>query len=151
MKEKLHFEIEINVPVKKAWDTMLEPETYKEWTAPFDPSSTYEGSWEKDSKIRFLSESGDGMTSEIAENIPHKFISIRHLGIIKNGVDDTTSEEAKQWIPAFENYTFTDKGAETKLEVDLEMVATPKSKEMIEMFEDMWQKALQKLREICER
>ena len=152
MNEKLHFEIVIKAPASKVWHVMLDPETYKEWTAPFGQNSYFEGSWEKGSKIRFLGESGDGgMTSEIAENIPHKFLSIKHLGIIKNGVDDTTSEEAKKWSPGFENYTFTDMGAETKLEIDLKMVDTSKSEAMVEMFGDMWPKALQKLKEICEK
>ena len=150
MKEKLHFEIEINAPVAKVWDTMLAPETYKKWVAVFEPSSYFEGSWEKDSKIRFLGGGGDGMTSKIAENIPQKFLSIKHLGLVKNGVDDTTSEEARKWV-GFENYTFIDKGAMTKLEVDFEMVATAESKEMLEMFTDMWPEALQKLKEISER
>jgi uncharacterized protein YndB with AHSA1/START domain len=47
MKETLHFEIEIYAPVKKVWDIMLTPETYKKWTSAFDPSSYYEGSWNK--------------------------------------------------------------------------------------------------------
>ncbi|MEK7103064.1 MAG: SRPBCC domain-containing protein [Patescibacteria group bacterium] len=150
MAEQLHFQIEINAPVKKVWDTMLEQETYKQWTAAFDPTSYYEGSWEKGSKMKFLGGSGDGMNgmiAEIAENVPHKFLSIKHLGMLKDGVEDTTSEEVKQWTPAFENYTFTEKGEQTLLEIDLEMNLTPEYKAM---FEGMWPKALLKLKEMCE-
>lgn len=151
MKETMHFEIVINVPVQKVWDTMLTQETYREWTSVFDPTSCYEGSWEKGSTIKFLGGSGDGMISEIAENIPQKFISIKHLGQIKDGVEDTTSEEIKKWLPAFENYSFTEKGTETLLAVDMEMEASPESKAMKEMFEGMWPSALVKLKEICEK
>ena len=147
----MHFEIVITAPVKKVWDTMLAQETYKQWTSAFDPTSYYEGSWDKGSKIRFLSTRGGGMISEIAENIEHKFVSIKHLGEIKDGVEDTTSEEVKKWMPAFENYSFTDKGSETRLDVDMEMESTPESKEMKKMFEEMWPKALLKLKEICEK
>lgn len=147
----MHFEIVIQVPVQKVWDTMLTQETYKEWTSSFDPTSCYEGSWDKGSKMKFLGASGDGMVSEIAENVLHKFVSIKHLGEMHGGVEDTTSEAVKKWLPAFENYTFTDKGAETFLEVDMEMESTPESKAMKEMFEGMWPKALLKLKEICER
>ena len=98
MKEKMHFEMEIYAPVQKVWDTMLEKESYKEWTTAFDPTSSYEGSWEKGSKMKFISTTnGDGMISEIAENIPYKFISIKHLGEIHNGVEDTTSDKVKTW------------------------------------------------------
>ena len=152
MKETMHFEIEIIAPVKKVWDTMLEQETYREWTSAFEPTSCYEGFWDKGNKMLFLSStSGSGMVAEIAENILHKFVSIKHLGQIKNGIEDTTSEEIKKWAPAFENYTFTDKGAKTLLAVDMEMASSPEAKAMKEMFEGMWPKALLKLKEICER
>lgn len=151
MKEKMHFEIVIHAPVHKVWDTMLAQETYREWTSAFDPTSCYEGSWDKGSKIKFLSStSGNGMVSEIAENTPYQFVSIRHLGEIQNGVEDTTSERVQKWSPAYENYTFTDKGAETLLEVDMEMPGTPEAKAVKEMFEGMWPKALLQLKEICE-
>ncbi|MFA7286574.1 MAG: SRPBCC domain-containing protein [Patescibacteria group bacterium] len=151
MKETLHFEINIQAPVEKVWDTMLTLETYKEWTSVFEPTSYYEGSWEKGSKILFLGAGGSGMVSEIAENIPHKFISIKHLGQMKDGIEDTTSDEVKKWTPAFENYTFTDNGTETLLAVDMEMESTPESVELKEQFEGMWPNALLKLKEICER
>lgn len=151
MKEKMHFEIVIDAPVQKVWDIMLTQETYKEWTSVFEPTSHYEGSWEQGNKIQFLGSDGSGMTSEIAENIPYKFISIRHLGEIKNGVEDTTSEQVKKWTPALENYTFIDKGEQTQLDIDMEMPLTPEAGAMKEMFEGMWPNALLKLKEICER
>lgn len=151
MKETMHFEIDIHAPVQKVWDTMLAEESYKEWTSVFEPTSYYEGSWDKGSKMKFLGSGGSGMVSEIAENIPYAFVSIKHLGEIKNGVEDTTSEQVMKWLPAYENYTFTDKGTETLLAVDMEMQSTPESKAMKEMFEGMWPKALLKLKEICEK
>lgn len=151
MKEKMHFEIVINAPVQKVWDTMLGQETYKEWTSVFEPTSCYEGSWDKGSKIKFLSSDGGGMVSEIAENIMHKFISIKHLGEVHDSVEDTTSEKVMAWLPAFENYTFHDKGTETQLDIDMEMPSSPETKAMKEMFEGMWPNALLKLKEICER
>ena len=151
MKETMHFEIDIHASVQKVWDTMLAEESYKEWTSAFEPTSYYEGSWDKGSKMKFLGSGGSGMVSEIAENIPYAFVSIKHLGEIKNGVEDTTSEQVMKWLPAYENYTFTDKGTETLLAVDMEMQSTPESKAMKEMFEGMWPKALLKLKEICEK
>lgn len=70
-----------------------------EWTAAFCPDSYYEGGWNKGDKIRFIGEGENGekggMISEIAESRIHSFISIRHLGYFKNGVEDTTSEEVR--------------------------------------------------------
>lgn len=151
MKETLHFEITIKAPVEKVWEMMLGPETYKLWTVVFDPTSYYEGSWEEGSSIKFLGASGDGMFSEIAKNDPQKFLSIRHLGIVKNGKEDKESEESKKWGDAYENYTFIDKGGETDLKIDLEMESSPESREMAAMFTEMWPNALSKLKELCEK
>ena len=143
----LNFSITINTPVEKVYKTMLALDTYKEWTALFEPTSYYEGDWTPGSKIKFLSGSGTGgMYSEIAENKPNEFVSIRHLGMIKDGVIDTESDEIKAWAPCYENYTFVDTGNETEVKVDLGV-----PEEWEEMFNESWPKALLKLKEICER
>ena len=156
MKETMHFEIDITAPVQKVWDTMLAQETYREWTSAFNIGSYYAGDWNKGSKILFLGPNPDGsgeggMVSRIAENKRYEFISIEHLGEIHGGVEDTTSDTVKKWLPAFENYTFTEQGDGTLLEVDMDLESSPESKQMKDMFEGMWPKALLKLKEICER
>jgi hypothetical protein len=88
-----------------------------------DSASTYVGGWNKGDAIKFigsLNEDGkeSGMLSEIAESRKPEFISIRHLGMINNGVEDTTSDQVKPWIGAHENYTFTEVDGGTKFEVD---------------------------------
>jgi hypothetical protein len=148
--KKLHYEVTIDAPVKKVWHAMLDDEPYREWTKSFSPGSYYKGDWSKGSKIVFLGPDPDtgkeaGMVSRIAENKPYEYISIEHLGIIKNGVEDTESPEAKEWAPAYENYTF--KETDGKTEVLVEMDADEKH---VEMFNKMWPPALQKLKEIAE-
>lgn len=130
---------------------MLDDKPYREWTAAFNPGSYYKGDWSKGSKILFLGpdpKTGEegGMVSRIAENKPYEFISIEHLGIVKNGVEDTTSEEARKWAPAFENYAFKEKGGATEVLVEMDIEDENKK-----MFEEMWPKALQKLKEIAEK
>src|SRR5688572_23678677 len=149
--QKLHFSIVINAPKEKVWNTMLNDKPYREWTTAFNPGSYYKGDWSKGSKILFLGpdpKTGEegGMVSRIAENKPYEFISIEHLGIVKNGVEDTTSEEAKKWAPAFENYTFNEKDGQTEVLVD-----TDTDEKEAETFSKMWPEALKKLREIAER
>lgn len=148
--EKLHFSIVIDAPKEKVWHTMLDDATYRQWTTAFNPGSYYQGSWEEGSEILFLGPNPDGsgeggMYSRIAENRPYEFISIEHLGILKNGEKDTTSDEAKKWTPAFENYTFkeTENGTEVSVDMDIE-------EEYKEMFDDMWPQALKALKELAE-
>ena len=144
--EKIKFSIFIEAPVEKVWNTMLDDETYRKWTTPFHPGSYYKGGWNKGDRIQFLSPEGDGMFSRIADNRQYEFISIEHLGIIKNGAEDTDSEEAKKWAPAHENYIFAKKGEGTELTVEVET-----NQEYKDMFEDMWPKSLQILKELSEK
>ncbi len=142
--KKLHFSISIQSPKEQVWKKMLEPDTYRQWTEAFGPGSYYEGSWDKGAKIRFLS-GGEGMTAVIAENRKGEFLSIRHLGLVKDGVEDTESPEAKAWAPAYENYTFTEKAGAAEVRVDLDS-----NEEFEKMFQDLWPKALSRLKQICE-
>ena len=141
----LHCSIVIHAPRRRVWDIMLGPETFKAWTSAFAEGSYFEGSWDAGRKVRFLIPDGSGMTSMIAENRPYEFVSIRHLGVVKDGIDDTESEVARNWAPACENYTFTDLGASTKLKVDVE---SPPDFEA--SMADAWSLALAKLKALCE-
>ena len=86
------------------------------------------------------------MSSMIVENRSPEYLSIKHLGIIKDGVEDTASPESRQWSSAFENYTFTEKENATELKVDLDVAP-----EWEDFMEAAWPKALVRLKEICER
>ncbi len=146
------FTIHINGPKDKVWKIMLEDKTYREWTSAFHEGSYFKGNWEKGSAIQFLAEDDgklSGMASKIVENIPYKYISIEHVGEVIDSVVDTSSENAKQWIGAHENYTFQEKDGVTTLTIELEGKGI--NQEMDEMFKEMWPKALQKLKEISER
>ncbi|HET7360664.1 MAG TPA: SRPBCC domain-containing protein [Salinimicrobium sp.] len=142
----LHFTKTMDAPKEKVWNTMLEDKTYREWTSAFNEGSYYEGSWEKGSKILFLGPEGSGMVSVIAENRPYEFISIKHIGLVNKGVEDTESEDAKKWAPAFENYTFTEADRKTTISVEMDIL-----EEYEEMFQKMWPKALRKLKELSEK
>ncbi len=148
--EKLRQNIFINAPRERVWDMMLADDTYREWTSAFHPGSYYKGDWSEGSKILFLGpseESGEGgMVSRIRENRRHEFISVEHLGIVQNGVEDTESAAAKAWAPAYENYTFTDRNGGTELAIEMDIQAEQK-----ETFEKLWADALSRLKTIAER
>ena len=143
--KRLQFSTDIAAPVSTVFQTMLDPQSYREWTTPFCEGSYYEGVWRQGEKIRFLAPSGDGMVSEIAEHRPNAFTSIRHLGMISQGVEDTQSDAVRAWAPAYENYSFTATPTGTRLVVD---------QDVTENFEayivEAWPKALQRLKALCE-
>lgn len=142
----LRFDTPIHASREKVWHTMLDQETYRIWTAEFTAGSYYEGSWEEGARIRFLSPDGGGMTAVIAENRPFEHISIRHLGEVRDGVDDTESDAVKSWAgEAFERYTLREENGITHLEVTCDV--TP---EYEGMMNDMWPRALQRLKTLVE-
>ncbi len=148
--QKLNFSIVINAPKEKVWHAMLDDRPYREWTRAFNPGSYYKGDWSRGSKMLFLGpdpETGQegGMVSRIAENRPYEYISIEHIGIIQNGIEDTTSEAARKLAPAFENYAFKEKDGATEVLVDMDA-----DDEYAEMFNKMWPEGLQRLKKIAE-
>ena len=150
--QKIHFSILIQADKEKVWNVMLDDATYREWTVDFHPGSYYKGDWSEGSKMLFLgpdeaSGKEGGMVSRIKENRKYEFISIEHIGMIIDGVEDTTSEMVKKWTPSFENYTFIEKDGGTEVNVDMEVA----NDDFKDMFEGMWPKALLKLKEIVER
>jgi hypothetical protein len=142
----LTFEIAINAPRAVAWNNMLGAESYKAWTSQFCEGSYFVGSWDKGAKIQFLAPSGDGMSAVIAENSLHEYVSIRHIGMIENGVEDTTSEKVRAWAPAYENYRFVDAPSGCRVIVTLDTAS-----EWEQYMLDTYPKALARLKELCER
>lgn len=122
---------------------MLDKQHYREWTAEFNPTSHYEGSWEEGSKILFLGETEDGekagMQSLIEKLEPNKFISIKHLGMLEKGKETPFEQEL------YENYYFEEKDGSTFLKVEMDT-----EDDWIDYFGKTWPNALQKLKEVCE-
>lgn len=151
--EKLQFKVSINAPVTKVYDCMLgisSKSTYEQWTSLFNPTSTYEGQWEKGTKILFVGvdEKGEkgGMVSRIVENRNNSFVSIQHYGLVKADQEITEGPEVEKWANGFENYTFEESNGFTTVTVDLDT-----TKDFIDYMNETYPKALDKLKEICEK
>ena len=147
--DKMHVEIEINADAEKVYRTMLGHQTYSEWTSPFNPASRYEGSWEKGSGIRFIGEdekgNQGGMVSRIRENIPNRYVSIEHLGVLQGDNEITSGPEVEKWAGGLEDYTFEEHNGKTLVKVDVDVID-----EFEAYFKDTWPKALNKLKELSE-
>ena len=124
---------------------MLDDATYRQWTSVFSEGSYAVTDWKEGSKALFLTPEGDGMVSRIAAHRPNEFLSIRHLGAVKNGVEETESEASKTWAGALENYTLRDVGGSSTLTVEMDV-----TNEYEKYFEETWPKALAKLKEVAE-
>lgn len=144
--EKKEFNISINAPREKVWNILWSKNTYGAWTAPFSEGSRAEtDNWKKGSKVLFLDAKDDGMVSTVVENIPNEYMSFKHIGMVKAGVEDLTNPEIKNWA-GFENYTLKSVNDQTQLIIDMDM-----NDEYKDYFEETWPKALDKIKELAEK
>ncbi len=144
--EKLHFTTAINAPKEKVWNALWDKHYYETWTSAFaEGSGVKTDNWKEGSKLYFVDGSGSGMVSEVAANRPNEYMSFRHLGMVTNGVEDTTSEKVKPWAGSMENYTLTENNAVTTVAIDMDITADFK-----EYMENAWPQALAKLKGLAE-
>lgn len=151
--KKLQFKKEINATAQKVYETMLgltDKSTYEYWTSAFNPTSTYEGSWEKGSKIYFtgVDENGKkgGMVSEIKENLPAQFVSIQHYGFLDGDTEITTGEQVEKWAGGHENYAYHENNGITTVTVEMDAID-----EYLDYFNNTYPTALDKLKEVAEQ
>lgn len=150
--KKLQYTINIKASAEKVYNAMLginNIKNYEQWTAEFNPTSTYEGTWEKGSKMYFIGTGEDGkrggMVSEIEENIPNKFVSIRHYGLLQEDKEITTGAEVEKWAGGHENYSYEENNGITTVTVEVDV-----AENFIDYYNTTCPKALEKLKEMCE-
>lgn len=140
----------IKAPKRKVWNTALDDKTYRYWTEVFVKGSHYVGSFNKGSKILFLAPNDfdilEGVVSQVVENTPYEYLSIKYLGYYKNGKEDYTSDDVKSWAPSYENYRFIEHPQGTELFVEMDV-----SDDQYDHFSNLWPQALEKMKELIEK
>ena len=143
----LKYEIEINAPSKVVWERMLEPETYKEWAKGFSSESQYNGEWRQGTYINFFDPNMGGTRALLEKVVPCREIFARHVAILdKEQNEDNEGDFAKKWIGSTESYSFNETDGVTTLSI-----ITETDEAFEKMFSDSWPKALELLKEVCER
>lgn len=144
------YKTDIKAPASRVMKTMIAEKTYKLWTAPFSPSSSFEGAWEKGNHIRFIGvdENGvkGGMIAEVMDIIPAKFVSLRHYGMVSGDTIITEGPEVEGWQNARENYSFAENNGITTVTIDIDVM-----EDHLDFFDKTWPMALDKLKELSEQ
>jgi uncharacterized protein YndB with AHSA1/START domain len=141
--KKQEFTISINAAPENVWKILWSNDTYTQWTAPFAEGSQVKTDWQKGSQVLFHDGNNNGMMAEIADIVPNQYMSFKHRGMVKDGVEEITNPE---WAGAFENYTLENKDGKTNLIVDIDL-----NEEYMDYFLDAFPKALQKVKELSEQ
>ncbi len=141
----LSFKTEIAASADKVWEILWNDATYRQWTSVFSEGSYAVSDWKEGSSIKFLGPDGGGMYSIIEKSIPGKFMSFKHLGEMKKGMEQPIDDETKKWSGAMENYTLYETNGSTELTVDLDI-----TEEFQDYFSKTFPKAIEKVKEISE-
>lgn len=144
--EKLQFSVLIDAPRERVWEVLWNEQSYSEWTVVFGEGSRVQTDWKKGSKVLFLGSTDEGMVSMINDLRPNEFMSFKHLGMIKDGVEDVSSDKVKEWNGAMENYTLRNVNGKTELSVDMDITAEHK-----EHFQNIFPKALEIVKQLAEK
>ncbi|MBL7967101.1 MAG: SRPBCC domain-containing protein [Prolixibacteraceae bacterium] len=147
--QTIHFEIAIAASPEIVFEKMLQKPGYEQWTKVFSPSSTYEGNWEKGSKIRFLGTDDQGntggMLSRIRDLVPNRYVSIEHIGVVQGNNEITDGPDVDGWAGALENYTLIPNGSQTIVKIELDS-----NPDFLDYMNNTWPPALAELKKICE-
>ena len=145
--QKLNFSIDINASREKVWKVLWGDKSYRDWTSAFaEGSYAVTDDWKEGSKVLFLGPGGqEGMVSKVDSKRPNEFMSFEHQGVVKDGIEDTTSDQVRAWKGAKENYTLKDKGKGTELVIDMDITETYQ-----DYFQETWPKALERVKNLSE-
>lgn len=144
--ERINFSISINAPKEKVWNVLWDETSYSKWTSVFaEGSSVVTDNWKEGSKVLFLDGNGSGMVSMVAANKPNQYMSFKHMGEVKDGIEDISSENIKGWLGSMENYTLKEAGGKTELKVDMDITENFK-----DFFLNTWPKALEQVKLLSE-
>jgi hypothetical protein len=86
------------------------------------------------------------MVSQIVDNIPGQFVSIRHIGIVSGDQEITSGPEVEAWAGGLENYTFEENAGTTTVTIALDTAP-----EFESYFSETSPKSLALLKELVER
>lgn len=81
----------------------------------------------------------------IEKKIVNEYMSFKHLGMVKDGIELPPTEETKQWAGALENYRLTEDGTNTLQEMEMDV-----DDSFAEYFKKSFPKALEMVKKLAE-
>ncbi|KMQ52310.1 ATPase [Chitinispirillum alkaliphilum] len=147
MKKTIKKSIIISASKERVWEVLLGDKTYPQWASAFYPGTYAQTSdWREDSKVYFKTPEEDGMVSRIITHKPSEVISFIYLGSIKNGKEEYSAPEIKEWQGFKETYKVSQSGKFTELSIEQDI-----TEDYFDSFSQMWEEGLARLKELCEK
>lgn len=139
-KTKIKKQIRIAATQEKVWNVLVDPAMTKQWANEFSEGAYVETDWQKDSEVVWKDKDGNvGTRGKVVMNeAPSKLQLLFY--------DDATADAATPLGTYAENYTVSTKDGETLLTIE----AGPLTFAEAESFSLLWEKGLQKMKELAE-
>lgn len=149
--KKIQQSITITTPPEVVWAAIINDKKFRLWCDAFEPGSHFVGGWQQGQSIQFLMKDDQGqlhgMQSEVAVSEHPSRLTIHNVGVVNDGVIDAESDEAKKWINTYETYELKPITPQSTLfTVDVDV-----HEEYFADMSDAWNRALLKLKELCEK
>ncbi len=141
----LNFSVKINASKEKVWDILWNDNNYPKWTSVFAEGSKAVTDWQEGSSILFTDGSDCGMYSRIEKKVPNKQMTFKHLGMVKDGVEQPVDDASKSWSGSIENYLLEEQNGITEVKASVDV-----TEEHLDYFQKTFPKALDKVKELSE-
>jgi hypothetical protein len=140
--KQLHYTIDIKAPRMDVWQVLWDDASYRDWSSAFAEGSCAVSDWNEGSPIKFIDQaSNDGMAAVIEKKTPGEYMCFKHIGEIRNGKEEPYPPDKV----GRERYRLEENNGVTTLDVDLDAPVDYES-----MFNDMFPKALRRVKELAE-
>lgn len=140
---ELQFQVEINAPKQRVWDTLWQDKTFREWASIVDPGTHMVGELIEGNEVQFISGNGYGVTSLVKKLIPEEYLMLLHSADTQ---DAGEQERDKQWTGGKEIYKLEELNNVTTLRFECDV-----PEELVTIMNDRYPKALRRVKELAER
>lgn len=142
MKE-MCFDIKINAPKERVWQTLWSDETLRDWAGLIDPGTYMIGELKVGNKVQFISVGGYGVTSLVEELISGEFLLLKHQADTQ---DEGQRSRDDQWTGGKESYSLKHEDGVTTLTMAFDVPP-----ELEQIMSDSYPKALRHIKELSEK
>lgn len=137
--------VSIQAPAERIWRVITDAQYNSIWLAAFGKRNIAHTDWQEASKAIFVDDSQTGLITRIREARPFEKIRMQNVGIITNGKEDYTSNDAVESREFFEQYLLTPEDGSVRMRVEVTV-----EDDFYDEVSDCWANALEIIKKLAE-
>ena len=145
-RETIHKSVEIDAARENVWRVLTTPVQAGVWMSEFSEGSHVDGDFGPGETLYLKNGEGDGLRGKVTAWSPNERLKIAYDGVLIKGAEAPDSPELEQWNGCFDAYTLSANGEKTILAIESFVPG-----EYAEVTAELWDKAIQKIKELSEK